>query len=80
MQEIIKILIGVAILLLGFPIGTFLARLTKEELKRGQKWFKIIILVSCVGALAGLFLRIDYLLFAFLFMAIVTSRSLLKKK
>jgi hypothetical protein len=78
MNEVIKFLIGIFILLLGFPIGNFLARLTKEELKSGQIWFKLIILISILGGFVSLFLGNDVLLFSFLFIGIVTSRSLLK--
>ena len=80
MQEIIKLLIGVLVLLLGFPIGTFLARTTKEELKQGQKWFKAIIFISAVGTLISLIFGNDFLLFSFLFIIIVTSGSLKGKK
>ena len=75
MEEIVKIIIGIIILLLGIPIGTFLARITKEEFKEGQKWFKLIVFFSLIGAIVSLILRNDYLLFSFLFIAIVTSRS-----
>ncbi len=77
MQEIFKILIGVLVLLLGIPIGTFLAKKTKEELKPGQVWFKLIIILSLIGGVVGAFLRNDILFFSFLFIAIVTSRSLI---
>ena len=80
MQEIIKLLIGAFILLLGFPIGSYLAKLTQDEQRQGQKWFRLIIVLSLAGAVAGLFLRNDILLFSFLFIAIVTSRSLKRKK
>ncbi len=76
MFELLKLIIGILILIIGFPIGFYLKKLTLDENKEGQKWFKIVILASCIGALAGLFLGIDYLLFAFLFMAIVTGMSL----
>ena len=78
MQQIYPYLIGVLVLILGFPIGSYLAKLTKEELKDGQKWFKLIILISFICAIVSAVLRIDPLLFAFLFIAIVTSRSLRK--
>lgn len=78
MQEIINLFIGTLILALGFPIGNYLSKITKEELKDGQKWFKLIILVSLIGSLTSAFFRNDYLLFSFLFMAIVTSKSLKK--
>ncbi len=76
MEQIIKILIGIGILLLGIPIGSYLAKITKEELKKGQKWFKLIVIISLIGAVVSLFLTNDVLLFSFLFIAIVTSRSL----
>jgi len=79
MQQIIKILIGISFLALGFPVGDFLANKTKDELKLGQKWFKIIIIVSLIGGLMSLILRNDSLFFSFLFIAIVTSRSLKPK-
>lgn len=79
MQETIKLLVGVLLVLAGFPIGNFLAKLTNEELKEGQKYFKILILLGGIGAIASLILKNDYLMFTFLFVAIVTSRSLKKK-
>ena len=79
MKEVIKFLIGIGVLLLGIPIGSYLAKVTKEELKKGQKWFKLIIIISLIGAIVSLILSNDILLFSFLFIAIVTSRSLRKK-
>ncbi|HLD54874.1 MAG TPA: hypothetical protein VJB35_01310 [Candidatus Nanoarchaeia archaeon] len=79
MQEIIRLLIGIFVLILGFPIGIYLSKITSEELKSGQKWFKIIILISLVSSIISLILRNDLFLFSFLFIAIVTSMSLNKK-
>ena len=78
MQEIYKLIIGTLLLLLGIPLGIFLARKTKEELKSGQKWFGIIIILSLIGGVVGLIIRDDVLFFSFLFIAIVTSKSLKK--
>ena len=78
MQDIIKIIIGTLVLALGIPLGNLLARFTKEELKTGQKWFRLIIVLSLIGATAGLIVRNDFLLFSFLFITIVTTRSLRK--
>ena len=80
MIEVYKLLIGIAILVLGWFIGNFLARITKEELKQGRKWFKLIIILSLIGAVVSLAFREDVLLFSFLFIAVVTSRSLMKEK
>ena len=78
MDEILKFAIGLAVLILGFPVGNYLAKITKEELKAGQMWFKLIVILSLIGALAGLIIGNDTLLFSFSFIAIVTSRSLKK--
>lgn len=78
MQEIIKIIIGLIVLFIGFPIGNFLAKITEEELKSGKKWFKIIILIFCFFSIYGLLSRKDYILFSSLFIIIITSRSIKK--
>ena len=74
----IEYIIGFIVLVLGIPIGDFLAHYTKEELRSGQKWFKLIIIFSLFGAIVTIILRSDFLLFGFLFMAVVTSRSLMR--
>jgi len=79
MQEIAKIILGIFVLFLGIPIGDFLYRKTKEEIKSGQKWFKIIILIGCLGAIISAVIQNDFLFFSFLFISIVTSRSLIRK-
>lgn len=76
MNEIIQLIIGVLVLLIGFPIGDFLAKITKEELKSGQKWFKIIIIICFIGDILSIIFSNNVLLFSFLFIIIVTSRSL----
>jgi len=79
MQEIIKFSIGILVLILGFPIGSYLAKKTKEELKSGQRWFRLITIVCLIGAIVNLFLRNDVLMFSFLFIVIVVSRSFRRK-
>lgn len=80
MNEIIKLIIGILILLLGFPIGSYLAKSTKEESKSGQRWFKLIIIISLIGGVIGLIFGNDILMFSFFFIAIVASRSLKRNK
>ena len=80
MQEIFKILIGIFILILGFPIGNLLARYTQEELKSGKIWFQLLIILSLIGAILSLIFKQDAILFTCLFIAIVTSRSLVIPK
>jgi hypothetical protein len=71
-----SVIIGIIVLVLGFFIGKLLAWRTKEELEVGQKWFKLIVLVSILGAIVSLFLNNDPLLFGFLFILVITSRSI----
>ncbi len=76
MQQIINLLIGILVLLLGFPLGSYLAKITREELSSGQKWFKLIIILSLVGGFVGLIIKDDVLMFSLFFIAIVTIQSL----
>ena len=80
MDEVSKFILATIVLFIGFPIGNFLAKKTKEELKSGQVWFKILILICVVGTILSLILRNDYFLFSFLFIVIVTSGSLRAKR
>jgi uncharacterized protein YneF (UPF0154 family) len=80
MQEFIKILFGIVFLIIGWFAGGFLARVTKEELKEGRKWFRLIVFISLIGMITGLILGNDVLMFSFAFIALVTSRSLGKTK
>ncbi len=75
----VKLIIGILFLLLGIPIGIFLAKRTKDELKSGQKWFKIIVPLGLIGAIVGLIIGNDVIFFSFLFIAIVTSMNLRKR-
>jgi len=80
MNEIVKIIIGTAIVILGFPLGSLLKSKTKDELKKGQVWFRAIILLSFAGAIISIILRNDALFFTFLFISAVTSKSIITKK
>ena len=71
-----NILIGILVLLLGIPLGSYLAKTTKDELESGQKWFNLIIVASLIGGFVGLILGDDVLMFSLFFIAVVTSRSL----
>ena len=79
MEEIIKLIIGVAFLALGIPIGNFLRKQTEDEQKAGRIWFKILTTIGILGGFIGLIIRKDWVLFTFFFIAIITSRSLVSK-
>ncbi|MCK9568257.1 hypothetical protein M0R72_04880 [Candidatus Pacearchaeota archaeon] len=76
MEEVYIYWLAIGVLVLGIPIGNFLARMTKEELKSGKKWFKLLIFVSLISSIISFFIGNDPLFFSFLFIAVVTSRSL----
>ncbi len=78
MIEMLKIIIGVLVLVLGIPIGNLLAKYTKEELKDGQKWFRLLVLLGLIGGTIGLIIGNDVIMFSLFFIAIVSSRSLRK--
>lgn len=80
MNEIIKLIIGIIVLGMGYFIGELLARYTKEELKPGRRYIKIVVLLGLIGGVVGLILENDFLLFGFFFMAIVAERSLKVEK
>ncbi|MDE1848668.1 MAG: hypothetical protein KGH55_01395 [Nanoarchaeota archaeon] len=80
MQQIYTLLIGICVLLLGIPAGNFLARMNRDELEKGQIWFRTIIIICALGATASLIFGSDALFFSFLFFMIATSRSLKKEK
>ena len=69
----------VLILLTAIPAGFLLAWLTKEELKDGKKWFKLIIAVSLAGSIAFLFLKNEIVTLTLVYMAIVSYISMRKK-
>ncbi len=80
MNEWLELLIGIFVLILGVPIGDLLRKVVeKDEIKKGQKWFIILVWLGLIGGLAGLVMRNDVLLFSGFFIAIVSSRSLKKK-
>jgi hypothetical protein len=79
MEEIYKLFVGSLIVIAGFPIGKVLAKKTKDELKDGQKWFKLIVILSLVAGIIGLVIRRDVLFFTTFFFASVASGSLKKR-
>jgi hypothetical protein len=79
MEEWIKLLISVFVLILGVPIGNILRKFTKEEMKQGRKWFRYLVMFTLFGGFIGLILKKDWIMFTCFFIAIVTSRSLVLK-
>lgn len=78
MQEIIKLLLGIVVLVLGVPVGNWLCKVTTDEQSMGQVWFKLIAILGLIGGFVGLIINNDAILFTGFFIAIVTSRSIRK--
>lgn len=70
--------IEIGLLALAIPVGWLIAYLTKEELKDGRFWFRVICDVSLVLAALFLILKIDYLALTFFFIFISTAVSIWK--
>ena len=80
MQEVLKLVIGIIFLILGFYIGNFLSKITKEELRKNQRMFRLIVVVFLLIGFGALFFRNDVIMFSSFFIAVVTSRCLIKNK
>lgn len=76
MNEWLQLLIGTFALVLGFPVGNILRKRTMDEQVQGKQYFIILTIIGLLGGITGLILRRDWMLFSFLFIAIVSSRSI----
>lgn len=78
----IQVILLIAITLLGFPIGKFIAKHTKEELKAGKNWFLSIIFVCVFGIIISIFLfngtNLFFMISAFVFILLLALASLKK--
>ena len=80
MQYIIKLLIGIAALIIAYPLGNWMKYRTKDEQKIGKPWFNLLTWLGLISGAVGLIIRRDWLLFTGFFVAIISSRSLVKFK
>ena len=73
-------IIEIIILILAVPVGYLIAWMARDELENGKKWFRILIIISVIGAI-GFWLygrRAEALTSGFI--VIVSLISLLKSK
>lgn len=56
-MNIIQTLLLILVVILAFPAGLILARVTKEELKQGRRAFTSIMLASIAVIIVSLFLK-----------------------
>ncbi len=83
MNTLFTILITL-IALSGFPIGLLIARLTKEELQQGKKWFSLIIF-ACIIAIIISVIKTEketflFLVASFTFILLIALASLVKAR
>lgn len=78
-NHMLSIFFTVLILLTAIPAGLLVAWLTKEELRDGRKWFKLIIALSLAGSVVFLVLKNEAVTLTLVYIAIATSMSLKKK-
>jgi len=80
----LTIIIAIIIALLGYPVGIIIAKFTKEELKAGKKWFKLIFVICFVAIIISLiFTKGNILLFlitSFIFILLIALASLIGAK
>ena len=70
-----ELLIGVLALILAFPLGSYLRKLTLDEQKQGKKWFFYIMILGVLSAIVSLIFRNDVLMFTFLFTSMIALQS-----
>lgn len=68
----------IILLLLAIPAGFLVAWLAKDELKDGEKWFRILVIASLVFALFFWIFGFIYISLTLVFIAIVSLISLVR--
>lgn len=85
-MNILQIILLAITILLGYPVGRFIASQTKEELKEGKIYFQAIMLVCFVMLIASLLMvKGDNLIlslssFAFIFLIAFASLTYKKRR
>lgn len=83
-MNLFQIILTIVIALAGYPLGLLLAHYTREELKKGRKWFKLVLMACVLGVIVSLiFSRGENLLFlieVFVFMFLLALASLIKSR
>lgn len=68
--------LNIFILVLAIPVGYFIAYLAREELVQGRFWFKILIILSFVGAIGSWVYGFSVLAWTFGFILILALVAL----
>jgi len=70
-----ELVVGILVLILAFPIGSYLRKLTLDEQKQGKKWFFYLMVLGVTGAVVSLILRNDVMMFTSLFASVIALQS-----
>jgi hypothetical protein len=73
-------ILNIFFILLAIPSGFLIAWLASDELVSGKKYFRILIIVSILGAIGGIFYDLIYLSLTFVFYFIISLISLIKSE
>jgi lysylphosphatidylglycerol synthetase-like protein (DUF2156 family) len=79
-MEVLQIILAIATLAAAIPAGIILRNYTKEEMKEGKQYFKVLWIASLIAALGFVFAPIGEVLkmtamFGLVFIAIVSFIS-----
>lgn len=73
-------IIEIILLVLAVPVGFLIAWMAKDELKDGQKWFRMLTIASIVLAGLSWLYGESYIALTLLFIAIASFVSLIKSE
>lgn len=77
-MDLIKALLIILVLVLSLPLGYLLAHLCREELVKGRKWFRYLIILSLIGAIGSYLFGIYESALTFVFISVVAIVSYIK--
>lgn len=73
-------IIEIILLIAAVPIGLFIARLAKDELKDGSRWFRLLVSISLSLSILSLLFGKPYQTLTLIFIAIVSFLSFTRSK
>jgi len=73
-------LIEILVLLLSIPIGFLIAWLAKDELLKGQKWFRVVLIASVLVGIWFAITGFPYITWTAGFISVVVLISLIRAR
>ena len=72
----LSLILAILVAILAFPLGMFVEKFTREEVKQGKKYLKAIFLLSIVGFGMSVLFKQIFLEFSFVFFALFVQGGL----